>query len=134
MEYPKCAFAAPLVAATFGCARAEAVTRRGGPDVACRAAESGRRCAELFERLKAASLPAFGVEDDPERMPHSVLVKIQHGGLLGLQRLVDGTPADTVSDVDALVGRAVARYTGLEAVPCADLVADITGYRLRRRR
>lgn len=134
MEYLKCAFSAPLVTGAFGCAQAEAVTRRGGPDIACRAAASSRRCATLFERLKAAALPAFGVEDDLGSMPHSVLVKIQHGGLLGLQRLLEGRDAEAVSDVDALLERAVARYAAVEAVPCAELVGDMTGYRLRRRR
>lgn len=134
MEYHKCAFAAPLVAGTFGCIRAEAVTRRGGPDTACRNSESSRRCGRLFERLKAAALPAFGVEDDLESMPHSVLVKIQHGGLLGLQRALGGPSVDTVDDVDGIVEQALARYAAIEAVPCAEFVADMTSYRLRRRR
>lgn len=134
MEYHKCAFAAPLIAGTFGCSRAETVTRRGGPDVACRAPGSSRRCGELFERLKVAALPAFGVEDDLESMPHSVLMKIQHGGLLGLQRVLGGQPAESVGDVDALLEQTLARYPTPEAVPCADVVADMTGYRLRRRR
>lgn len=133
MEYCKCAFAAPLVTGAFGCCQAEPVTRRGGPDVACRAAASSERCRELFERLKGAALPAFGVEDDLESMPHSVLVKIQHGGLLGLQRAIAGQPAERVDDIDRLVDQAIERYAAIAAVPCTELVEDMIGYRLRRR-
>lgn len=134
MQTHKCPFNGTLVAGTFGCAHAEPVARRGGPDVACRSELGQRRCAVLFERLKAAALPAFGVEDDLLSMPHSVLMKIQHGGLLGLQRLLDGAAPARVEDVDALIERALARYRTAEAIPCADMVDAMTGFQLKRRR
>lgn len=134
MDTFKCAFNGTLVAQTFGCVHAEPVARRGGPDIACRSSTSHRRCAEVFDRLKTAALPAFGVEDDLLSMPHSVLMKIQHGGLLGLQRLLDGAPANRVENVDGLVERAFGRFRTADAFPCADAVADMTGYQLKRRR
>jgi len=124
-------FAAPLVAGQFGCAHARHVTRRGGPDVACAESAGHERCAQLFGRMKAIALPAFGVEDDLLSMPHSTLVKIQAGGLLGLQRLLAGAPATTVTDINFLVEQAV--RNGMETVPVERLVADITGYKVRRR-
>ena len=129
-----CAFNGTLVAQTFGCVHAEPVARRGGPDIACRSPTGHRRCAEVFDRLKAAALPAFGVEDDLLTMPHSVLMKIQHGGLLGLQRTLDGAPANRVENVDGLVERVLGRYQTPDAIPGADVVADITGFQLKRRR
>lgn len=134
METYKCAFNGTLVAATYGCKHAEPVARRSGPDIACRSPASHRRCAELFERFKSAALPAFGVEDDLLTMPHSVLMKIQHGGPAGLQRLLDGAAAGRVEDVDALIERALATYGAVDALPCAELVGDMTGYQLKRRR
>lgn len=134
METFKCAFNGTLVAQTFGCVHAEPVACRGGPDVACRSPASHRRCAEVFDRLKTAALPAFGVEDDLLSMPHSVLMKIQHGGLLGLQCLLDGAPASRVENVDGLVERAIGQFQTADAIPCADVVADMTSYQLKRRR
>jgi hypothetical protein len=132
MEEYKCAFSAPLVAGQFGCAHAQHVTRRGGPDVACTVRAAHERCAQLFERLKAVALPAFGVEDDLLSMPHSVLVKIQAGGLLGLLRLQTGAHAETVTDINSLVEQTT--RTGIAACPVEQLVGDITGYKLRRRK
>lgn len=131
MEEYKCAFAAPLIAGQFGCAHAQHVTRRGGPDVACAARAGHERCTQLFELLKAAALPALGVEDDLLSMPHSTLVKIQAGGLLGLQRLQTGTPAETVTDINSLVEQAA--QAGFAAIPAGRLVEDIE-YKVRRRR
>ena len=88
MEEYQCAFNATLMSDQFGCAHARHVVRRGGPDVACVDSTGHERCRRLFEILKASALPAFGVEDDLLSMPHSTLVKIQFGGLLGIQRLL----------------------------------------------
>lgn len=133
MEEYKCAFSNTLITGQFGCEKAEPVTRRGGPDIACTSEAAHQRCEKLFQQMKAAALPAFGVEDDLLSMPHSVQVKIQHGGLLGLQRLLDGAGATDVKNVHALVDRAAGKYHNLDAVPCPALVPDMTSYKLRRR-
>jgi len=137
MEEHKCAFSNTLVTNQFGCGKGVQVTRRGGPDVACTSDEAHRRCEGLFQRMKEAALPAFGVEDDLLSMPHSVLVKIQFGGLLGLQRMLTedsaASAAVAVDDIDALVDRAVAKYGSLESIPCPAFVRDMTSYKLKRR-
>lgn len=134
MEEYKCAFSNTLVTNQFACEKAEQVTRRGGPDVACTSDAAHQRCEKLFQQMKAAALPAFGVDDDLLSMPHSVLVKIQHGGLLGLQRLLDGAAGSgDVKNIHALVDQAVGKYNHLDAIPCSALVQDMTSYKLRRR-
>jgi hypothetical protein len=132
----KCAFSATQITGQFACAKGQQVTRRGGPDVACTSEGAHQQCARLFQRMKEVALPAFGVEDDLLSMPHSVLIKIQFGGLLGLQRLLDGSVAVAaeVKNINDLIGRALEQYGDLEAIPCTAFVEDITSYKLKRRR
>lgn len=136
MEEYKCAFSNTLVTGQFGCGKGEQVTRRGGPDVVCSSDEAHQQCEKLFQRMKQAALPAFGVEDDLLSMPHSVLVKIQFGGLLGLQRLQgNGTDESAVvKNIHDLVGQAIGKHGGLDAIPCQAFVEDMTSYKLKRRR
>lgn len=136
MEEYKCAFSNTLVTNQFGCEKGEPVARRSGPDIACTSGEAHQRCERLFQRLKEAALPAFGVEDDLLTMPHSVLVKIQHGGLLGLQRLIDNGTAEAgeIKNIDGLVGRAVEKLGNLDTIPCQAFVEDMASYKLKRRR
>ena len=133
MEERKCPFSVPLVTKQFGCVHAKEVIHRGGTEIACTNADAQPRCAQLFQRLKAVALPAFGVEDDLLSMPHSVLVKIQYGGLLGLQRLVSG-PADRVENIDALLQQAQTKLGSMDTLSCDPLVADITAFKPRSRR
>jgi hypothetical protein len=132
MEEHKCAFSAPLITHQFGCNKAAEVTRRGGPDIACTDGAAAARCEALFSRLKVVALPAFGVEDDLLSMPHSVLVKIQYGGPLGLQRLLGEPGADRVEDIDRLAVTIEGKFG--EAIPVDAVVPDITAYKPRARR
>jgi hypothetical protein len=115
------------------CRHVEEVVRRGGSEYDCRSVDHHARCSELFERLKAQALPAFGVEDDLASMPHSVLVKIQSGGLLGLHRVTSGSSGQRIEDVAALVDSALERFGDLAQIRYADLEGDITGFKLERR-
>ena len=130
-----CPFSATLARETFGCNRAERIIRRGGTEFSCQAPASHARCLQLFGQLKDAALTAFDVEDDLTQMPHSVLVKIQFGGLLGLQRITQAPPSEAgrIEDIDTLVTAAVTRFETLQAIPCEQLAADMTGYSLSRR-
>lgn len=131
-----CPFSATLAKQDFACPQAEQVIRRGGAEFSCRSATNWRDCTALHDRLKQVALPAFELEDDLTQVPHGVLAKIQFGGLLGLQRLLDNARHDParVDDITALVNAAASHYGSLEAVPCAALVEDITRHRLSRRR
>jgi len=112
-----------------------AVTRRGGPDVVCASDEAHQQCEKLFQRMKQTALPAFGVEDDLLSMPHSVLVKIQFGGLLGLQRLQGDSTDESaaIKNIHGLVGQASGN-TASRRHPCQAFVEDMTSYKLKRRR
>jgi len=134
MDELKCPFSAPLVTRQFGCACSQEVIHRGGTEINCTDAAAHARCDLLFKRMKTEALPAFGVEDDLLSRPHSVQVKIQYGGLLGLQRLLRAEPqvAERVEDINALVVEAALQFR--DVVPCAPLVADITAFKPRARR
>ena len=183
MEY-KCPYSDTLVSARFACTLATSVVRRGGPEVACASATAHAHCDTLFQHMKQAALPAFGVEDNllrppsepmdgrgralsgtgagepmdgrgralsgtgagmaevlemqeqfPVNMPHSVLIKIQHGGLLGLQRIMDGAPTvdQTIANINDLVERAHHHYGDYATIPYSEFVQDMTAYKLRRR-
>lgn len=135
MEYYKCAFSGALIGKQYGCQYALEVTRREGPTIACTSADLYLKCAELMDELKAAALPQFGYEDDLTQMPHSVLMKIQSGGLASLQKYMQGAKSvSEVENIEHLVIEAEQHYGSLRTIPYAELVQDIIDFKLRRRR
>jgi len=129
-----CPFPTPLITHRFGCNRSQEVIRRGGTEIACQVGDSSARCIRLFGCLKAAALPAFGVEDDLLSMPHSVQVKIQHGGPLGLQQLLSGDSSlpERIEDLDHLVAEVVARFD--DHLPCEAVLEAMLAFKPRARR
>jgi hypothetical protein len=128
----KCPFASAITSGRARCSHAHEVVRRGGSEYDCQNPAAHTRCADLHARLKTVALSAFQVEDDLTSMPHSVLVKIQGGGLSGLQRVMGGDPA-SIDNISVLVERAIDRFGKVQELPIDDLAADMTGYKLERR-
>ena len=132
-EY-KCPFSAPLITRQFGCRHSQEVIHRGGAEINCMNQGAHTRCCELLACLKQVALPAFGVEDDLLSMPHSVQVKIQYGGLLGLQQHIGPASqmSERVEDIDSLVEAAHKQFTA--GIPCSQFVEAITSFKPRARR
>lgn len=128
----KCSFAATLIGDDYGCAQAENVVRRGGPEIACRAEHAHARCAALFGALKDAALPILGYQDDLSLTPNSVYQKIQFGGLSGVARLLG--ESGRIGDIETLVARALDRYGAVENIPCQNVASDIEAVKLKSRR
>ncbi|MFO8024890.1 hypothetical protein [Thiohalophilus sp.] len=132
MSDNRCAFSSPLIAEQYVCHFGQQVVRRGGAEVACCDATACSRCESVFERLKQVTLPVFGVDDDLTSMPHSVIQKIQFGGLSGLQHQSGIEPAEHV-DIDHLLNQVAEQYGGIDSLPYSGLVDTITAYQLKRR-
>lgn len=128
----KCPFAAPQALGRAACSKANDVVRRGGVEYDCVEASAHARCAALFNRMKPIGLSAFAVEDDLTQMPHSVLVKIQAGGLVGLKRSL-GESAEQIADIHQLIEQCCDRAGGVDHVSVEPLAAEMTGYKLERR-
>jgi len=133
MAQDQCAFNDPILHGGFGCRHASPVARRAGPDIACGSAPDHARCANVFERFKAVGLPALGYQDDLLTMPHSMLLKLKFGGLLGLRRLLEGGAGNTVPDVCGLIDAALDRYGSVDALPISETLEDMKAHSVRRR-
>jgi len=132
MDTEKCPFEHPLIGETFGCSKAQPVSKRDGPHVVCSLTTAATRCQRLFEAFKQAALPVFEVPDDLEKMPHSVPVKIKYGGLRGLSTQLNGS-GNSIPDIHALVDAAEAHFGDIARIPCADYVALMTAHKVQRR-
>ena len=60
----KCSFTATLIKDDFSCEKAQMVTRRAGPDIACSSELASQNCSNLLSAFKEVGLPAFNAEDD----------------------------------------------------------------------
>lgn len=132
-----CPFSAPLQQETIHCQHADTVIRRGGEETACQNEDMHARCKSIHEQVKQAALAEMELEDDLLSVPHSTLVKIQYGTVLGLnQALNNEQPSDIVSiaDIASLMSSAMETYPSAEQLP-VDITTEVArAFKLQRRR
>ena len=133
MEEHRCPFQVPQIKKDLACSLGVEVTRRDGAAVACQSGSASRHCCELYARLKQVGLEASGMKDDLAKVPQSLYIKVQYGGLLGLQRLLGDTHQDIV-DISSLLTQLHEQYGGIENIPCEQVKADIESHKVRRKK
>jgi len=130
----KCAFNSTLITEHYHCSNAVNVVRRGGNEISCCNLDASKRCEIIYNKLKNIALPSFDVEDDLLDMPHGVMVKIQHGGLLGLNSLINNTSENEIDDISKLVLDSENKFSNLNDIPYGLTIDFITSHKIKRRR
>ncbi len=133
----KCSFVATLITEDYACEKAQLVTRRAGPDIACTSEAGSQCCVQLYNQFKAVSLPAFGAEDDLLKTPASVYNKIQYGGLLALKKAVvmdDNTQDRKVDNIFDLVQHAEIKFKSIENIPFDQFVENMKEFKIKRKK
>ncbi len=127
-----CPFHLALITAANGCVNAVAITRRSGPDIACGSSEAQQRCKDVFDYIKHVTQPELGFPDNLQDAPHSTNVRLQNGGLLGLQNLIE-PGAQSAGNVAALVEHLHQKFRTTEGIPAEPLIAVVRDFKSSRR-
>jgi hypothetical protein len=126
-----CVFERALLSRTAVCQLAtnHAIAER--ETIACTSPVARVDCGQLSALLREKSAFAVRLPSTQRILPHALMMKIQCGGLLGLQRVID--PGATHPDVRRLVLAARQRFGELTALPFSEIVKGVAAFQLRKR-
>lgn len=103
--------------------------------VGCDADAPQQRCIALLETLRNKAAFALKLTSATNRLPHAKEMKVQAGGLRGLQRLLRPAAAETpIEDIDGLLQLAAQTCGDLQQWPYSELMQSIVAYEGRRPR
>jgi len=129
-----CPFEKTLLSRQCGCSLAERFNLAEREGVSCTMWTAQRNCKTLLELLRQNGRFALGLTAVPGALPHAREVKIQSGGLLGLQQVVHPElVSPRVEDIHSLVTAAQDSFGSLDRLPFKDIVKTIAAYQGRRR-
>jgi hypothetical protein len=126
-----CAFEKGVLARCVACGKAEKHLLAERETVNCGDAVAQARCMELKTLLRGHSAFALKISRMGPPLPHAKELKIQCGGLKGLQTAVTG--ADNVEDVFTLIESALAAHGTLDDLPYSEIVQGVVHFEARRR-
>ena len=126
-----CVFERVLLARHAVCELAVSLQIAERESVACTQPAAHLACGRLSELLREKSAFALGVTATQRILPHSMLMKIQCGGLDGLKALLD--PHAIAPNVRRLVRLAQEQYGDPGELPLAEVVKGMAAWKPRRR-
>lgn len=115
-----CAFEKAVLARCVACERSERIQIAEREAVTCRDAESHSRCRALHGHLRHGFSFALGTLHDDTILPHAQEMRVQCGGLKGLQQVLNGSAE--VENVDGLLEQAMRQWGELAEIPWSGVV------------
>jgi hypothetical protein len=115
-----CTFEKAVLAGCVGCKCVERLQIAERESVTCMNQASLSRCTSLHEQLRHSFAFALKNLHEDAALSHAQEMRVQCGGLLGLQNVLDdGTE---VENVDALLDSVLQRWDGLSEIPYSEVV------------
>ncbi len=108
-------------------------TREG---IACRSESSLKNCTKFLNLLRDSSRFALKITLIDGPLPHNKELRVQAGGTLALQTLLQGNneDMDSVENIDQLLKQALIEYGELENIPYSELIKGVLTYKVRRKK
>jgi len=125
-----CPFERSILRGCAACAQSEKIQIAERELVKCRNMASHSRCIELYVHLRRSFSFALGTLRVDTPLPHVQEMRVQCGGLKGLQHTLNGSTE--VENVDELLENALRQWGEIEDIPYSDVVhAAATAYKGR---
>ncbi|MDO8989630.1 MAG: hypothetical protein Q7U91_08325 [Sideroxyarcus sp.] len=115
-----CTFEKAVLSGCVACLRVQRVQIAEREAVTCRSASCLSRCTALHELLRHNFSFALGLTHDNPVLPHAKEMRVQCGGLMGIQKILnDSTDVD---NVDALLDSVLQQWGDLADIPYSEVV------------
>lgn len=130
----QCVFERAILCRCCGC---EHVIKRNIAEreaAGCLDAAAHALCVELKKELRRAAAFTLKLAHPDEPVPHTKELKLQCGGLLGVERALVPDAAGPVANIIGVLSAAVQQYGSLASLPYQEIVHAIHVYEPRPRR
>ena len=131
-----CLFEKATLAGMCDCAHAARFCLAEREGVHCKSDEAQQQCEELLKLLRHHARFTLKSNDESGALPHSQALKIQIGGLLGIDTALNqrSKPAPFIDNVFQLVSESVKTFGTLQQLPYQEVIKQIAAYKVRGRR
>ena len=140
----KCVFEKAMCSLKCNCSQGSMFRLADRHGFSCHSPVHQKNCADLLNHLRARTRFVFKLTDIDGPLPHNKEIRVQNGGLLGLQKLLYGESPDAinenrandgrVNDVSGLVDELLKNYGSIERLPYDRVMPMVMAYEARPRR
>lgn len=129
-----CIFAKAILRRCCACSRSQKLFIAEREAIACKSPGGRQRCEEVLEVLRDKAAFALKLSHIDSPLPHAKELKVQCGGMLGLEASLTHQSSELVGDIHQLLESAFAEYGTAENLPYTEVMRTITAYQSRKKR
>lgn len=131
-----CVFAKAILRRCCRCSRSQKLFLAEREAVACKSPGARQRCAEVLGQLRGKAMFSLRLPHPETVLPHGKELKVQCGGMIGLQQALqpEQPDADIVDDINGLLEEALKDYGSVEALPYSEVVKGVTNFQPRAKK
>ena len=129
-----CVFAKAILRRCCACSRSQKLFIAEREAIACKSPGGRQRCNEVLAILHDKAAFALKLPRIDSELPHAKELKVQCGGMLGLQESLKHESIDIVSDIHQLLEQSFEEYGSAEMLPYTEVVRGITRFIPRKKR
>ena len=130
----RCPYEKSILTGNCACSRAKRFCIAEREGVCCDADDAQARCLAYLEQLRAQARFALKTTGGHAALPHAKAMRIQVGGLRGVQATLEpeGANHPHIDDIDGLLHTAIARFGGLAELPYQRIIQAVAAYKGRQ--
>lgn len=101
---------------------------------ACKFEENAAKCDELLKKVREKSRFLLKLQQTGGPLPHNMEIRVQAGGIEGLQKSLHPERIDQkVEDIADIVREALSVYGSMDELPYSKIVQSVAATKVRRR-
>ncbi len=130
----RCVFEKSILSRRSNCHHAHRFNLADREGVACQHPEAALQCRTTLSHMRDKALFALKLTRIDGPLPHAKEIKVQTGGLYGLQQILgNGDITQPIADITALIQTALDRYGAIDALPYEEIARGIVQFEGRTR-
>ena len=130
----RCVFEKAINSRVCNCSKAQRFNLADREGVACTSKNGLEHCSKYLSKLREKAVFVIRRVKVSQALGHGQEIKIQNGGLIGLQSQLGSYTDKTVADIHTLIYKAEGKFEGLGNFPFSELMQVIAAYKIRDRR
>jgi hypothetical protein len=130
----RCIFEKSILSRCSNCHHAHRFNLADREGVACQHNEAAAVCQSTLQHMRDKALFALKLTRIDGPLPHAKEIKVQTGGLYGLQQILGkGDSNSPIEDIFALLQSALTQYGDIQSLPYEEIARSIAHFEGRER-
>lgn len=129
----RCVFEKALCSLRCRCSKSQPFRLADRTCYGCHSESSQKQCSEFLKKLREQTRFVFKINEIEGPLPHNKEIRVQNGGLLGVQKLV-AINSEKVDDVCGVIDAAINKYGEISQLPFDIIMQSVMAFKARPKR